>query len=675
MRLLFLLPLFLLPLSSGADEPAGKPNILFILTDDLGYGDLGITWQNQRNSDKKHLTPHLDRFASEGVLMTRHYCPAPVCAPSRGSFLTGMHQGHCEVRDNQFDKALPDDHTIASALRSQGYRTALIGKYGLQGTGRSAATWPAYPTKRGFDEFLGYVRHVDGHHHYPAHHWPKGDSERHRSPKELWHNDREISAGLSKCFTSDLFTAYAKHWITEQVRASPGKPFFLYLAYDTPHAALQLPTSAYPKGSGLAGGLQWLGKPGKMINTAVGAIDSWVHPDYEKPGWTDEDKRQATMIRRIDDHIGDLVQLLKDLAIDDNTLVVFTSDNGPHSESYLEGGTYQANAFQAYGPHDGIKRDVLEGGIRTPTLVRWPGTIPPGKENRTPSQFHDWMTTFLAAAGAPLPAQADGVSLLPTLTGKGGQATPTTYVEYSVSGRTPSYQDFDPSHRRQQRGQQQVIFLDGYKGIRRNLTSHADAFEIFDLEKDPQEIHDLAQSDRKFRELEARMRDQVLRIRIPNSSAERPYDREAIPALKPAPDVQAGIESLFLAGKFPWAPRLAGLRGTVARMLPDLAVETPKPGALELHGYLEVPETGLYEFHLTTGSSAVLRLHESLVIDADTPGGDGGTYSRSIMLEKGLHPFRLNALTLTQAPTLTWSGPGIEAQAIPGTRLHRERRP
>lgn len=338
--------LFLATALAGA-----KPNIIFILCDDLGWGDLGVSYQNQRSTDRRHATPNLDRFAAEGIQMRAHYCPAPVCAPSRASLLTGLHQGHAHIRDNQFDKALPDDHTLASALRMAGYHTALVGKYGLQGGGNNASSWPAYPTKRGFDEFLGYVRHGDGHVHYPAHSWKLGDNERHRTPKEVWHNGEEISSKLEKCFTSDLFTACAKKWITDQVRGTPDKPFFLYLAYDTPHAALQLPPCPYPEGGGLKGGVQWLGEDGKMINTAGGEIDSWVHPDHKD--WTNLQQRQAGMIRRIDEHIADLTQLLRDLDVAENTLVVFSSDNGPHSEAYIKGTNYNADLFQAYGPFNG----------------------------------------------------------------------------------------------------------------------------------------------------------------------------------------------------------------------------------------------------------------------------------------------------------------------------------
>jgi len=213
------------------------------------------------------------------------------------------------------------------------------------------------------------------------------------------------------------------------------------LAYDTPHAKLQLPPGEFPAGGGAKGGVQWLGKPGAMINTAGGTPDSYTHPDYagvtwdhdrdaatpERP-WPDVYRRFATDVRRIDDCVGDVLALLRDLKIDDNTLVVFTSDNGPSQESYLPE-KYEADFFNSFGPFDGIKRDLLEGGIHMGALARWPGAVPAARVSDAPSQFHDWMPTFAELAGVPAPARTDGVSLVPTLTGKGAQEPSRVYVE------------------------------------------------------------------------------------------------------------------------------------------------------------------------------------------------------------------------------------------------------
>ncbi|HYH56538.1 MAG TPA: sulfatase-like hydrolase/transferase, partial [Anseongella sp.] len=388
-----------------------KPNILYILTDDLGYGDLGVFFQQHRQeiNDRTKpfmLTPYLDEMAAQGAILSQ-YCAAPVCAPSRASLLLGVSQGHANVRDNQFDKGLEDNYTLGNVMQKAGYATAAIGKWGLQGTESTAPDWPASPLKRGFHYYYGYIAHGHGHEHYPK-------EGLYRKPKPVWENTKEVSAGLDNCYTGDLFTALAKKYIIDHEKKHRGRqPFFLYLAYDTPHAVLELPTQAYPEGKGLKGGLRWLGTPGKMINTASGIPDSWVHPDYAnstydhdgdpatpEAAWPDTYKRYATIVRRIDSQVGDILQLLKDLGIAENTLVVFTSDNGPSKESYLpeQYTGFSPAFFGGFGPFDGIKRDVWEGGVRMPALAWWPGRIPANTRIETPSISYDWMPTFTAMA-------------------------------------------------------------------------------------------------------------------------------------------------------------------------------------------------------------------------------------------------------------------------------------
>ena len=228
----FFLRLVLVFLPVGLMAASGeRPNIILILTDDLGYGDVGAFSQNQRaerhdRSVPFFQTPRIDTLARDGLTLRQHYCGAPVCAPSRASLLTGRTQGHASVRDNQFDKALSEKITLGSVLRQAGYATAAIGKWGLQGGGvpkknpqrdrpvaeqqAEWATWTTYPTRRGFDYFYGTVRHRDGHFHYP-----KEDG------REIWENEREVSAGLDRCYTTDLFTARAKGWIVDQRAARP----------------------------------------------------------------------------------------------------------------------------------------------------------------------------------------------------------------------------------------------------------------------------------------------------------------------------------------------------------------------------------------------------------------------------------------------------------------------
>ncbi|GAA5495304.1 hypothetical protein Rhal01_01479 [Rubritalea halochordaticola] len=643
---------------------SAAPNIIFILTDDLGYGDLGVLFQNNKAGTKKMSTPELDAMAGEGMILNRHYTPAPVCAPARASLLLGVHQGHSNVRDNQFDKALEDNHTLASTLQAAGYYTAIIGKYGLQGSGSNPTGWPAYPTKRGFDYFYGYVRHGDGHTHYPDHVTAS------RGTKEVWENNNEISDDLDKCYTTDLFTARAKKLIIDETNNNPNRPFFLYLAYDTPHAALQLPTVAYPSGKGLTGGLQWNGTAGSMINTATGTIDSYRNPLYTGNGWSDGDERFATMVTRIDDCVGDLVQTLKDLNIDDNTIIVFTSDNGPHSESYISGIGHNPTAFQSYGPFEGEKRDTHEGGIRMPTLAWGPTRVQANTITNQLSQFHDWLPTFCDFAGIDAPARSDGVSLVPTLTGSGSQREPITYVEYSVGGNTPNYYT---NHGGTSRNQSQVIYLDGYKGIRNNVTSHSQDFRIYDTLSDEPEAVNLAGSSTYFTTLQQRMKDRVLQIRQPNSSASRAYDSELVPAINTA--TESGIEVSKFEGSWTWVPEFQAMTplSTVdTTTISTSHLTTNTDAGLLYTGYIDIPEDGTWTFYTTSDEGTILRIHDSLVIDDDF-NHSGSEASGTIQLKAGLHPFRLYYRTAADTPalSLSWSGPSTAKAIIPDSELYR----
>lgn len=668
---------------------SAKPNIIFILTDDFGWGDLGAFYQNQRKkandrSEPWQATPNLDRLAASGAQLPHHYTAAPVCAPARASLLLGVSQGHANVRDNQFDKALEDNHTMASVLRKAGYATAAFGKWGLQGDSRWSGNgdeWPGHPLNRGFDYFLGYMRHRDGHEHYPK-------EGIYRGSKEVWQNRTDIASKLDKSYTADLWTAAAKRWIVDHVQNKNNEePFFVYLAYDTPHAVLELPTQAYPGGGGLRGGLQWTGEAGHMINTASGEVDSWVHSDYadatydddndpstpEVP-WPDVYKRYATANRRIDSGVGDITQLLKDLDIDSNTMIVFTSDNGPSKESYLPA-QYQPNEptfFDSFGPFDGIKRDTWEGGVRMPTLAYWPDHIPAGRVVNTPSVNYDWLPTFADAAGVPVPARSDGVSLLPSLTGKRIQQEGLVYVEYFNRGITPDYKDFAPQHRGRRRNQMQVLRLGDYVGVRYNIQSSDDDFEIYNVRKDPRETNNLANNPEQsplIRELQQKMKKKVLQVRMPNTSAPRPYDDELIPPVTGI-ETTNGIEWKAYDGSFPWVPQVAALdpaeSGKAKR--PVIEVREKDNQALYFEGYLNIPSDGSYTFFLSTDTGGLLRIHEAAVIDADF-GYTGGTEREGkIRLKAGLHPFRLYYVRRTKGKSslkLQWSGPGISKQPVP----------
>jgi arylsulfatase A-like enzyme len=656
-------------------DAVAQPNIIFILCDDLGYGDLGVLYQNARTVGMpKFATPQLDAFASEGMQLRRHYCPSPMCAPSRASLLLGVHQGHANVRNYMPDAALENNHTLATVLKQAGYATAAIGKWGLQGKGTGEidpATWPAYPTKRGFDYYFGYVRHKDGHEHYPK----EGLSD---GPKEVWEStagsDLEISAQLDKCFTTDLFTARAKKWIVDHRGEKPNQPFFMYLAFDTPHTPHQSPTQAYPAGGGLSGGLQWLGTPGAMINTANGTVNSYIHPDYINATYDHDNdpatpevawmntpampaRVYATSVRRIDEAVGDLKKLLKDLQIDTNTLVVFTSDNGPATP---------CNFFDSFGPFDGTKFDCWEGGVREPTFVCWPGTIASNRISYAPSQSHDWMPTFAEVAGVPAPARTDGVSLVPTLTGAGTQRPSTIYVEYDYGGTTPDYVEFDPAHRDRTRNEMQMVYVGEYAGVRYNITSHADNFEIHNTLTDPQQTNNLALS---LPAVQQQMKDRVLQVRRPATHL-TPYDTELIPPVTLAIAAQ-GLTYRAYEGVYPWVPDFTPLtpvaQGTTSGLSLGIRTRDANIGLLYT-GYLNVPADGTYTFYLAADSKAFLRLHDASVIDADYGYSGGGERTGSIKLKAGLHPFRLAyARGDGGVPSLAlkWNGPGLAKQVIP----------
>lgn len=638
-------------LGPAAARAQSKPNVIFILLDDMGWGDFGVLHQNASKHDRRHQTPMLDQMASEGMQLRAHYCPAPVCAPSRSSLLTGVHQGHAVVRDNQFDKALEDNHTLATVMKSAGYKTWLVGKYGLQGgaaeklDNETPAEWEAYPTKRGFDEFYGYVRHRDGHVHYPAEAWPLGNSEAHRQTKQVWHNEKEVSKDLAKCYTTDLFTARSKDWIAKHVQSDAEEPFFLYLAYDTPHAALQLPSIAFPDGRGLNGGLQWTGKPGRMINTADGVVDGYRFPAYTGKGWADVEERFATMVRRIDQCVGDLLQTLRDLSIDENTMVVISCDNGPHRESYINKVNYTPESFQSYGPFQGIKRDVLEGGIRVGTLAWWPGKIAAGSIDETPSQFHDWMPTFADVAGSVAPARTDGVSLVPTLTGQGRQVPGQVYVEYFNGGKTPAYGDFSKSKKNRPRKQMQVVFVDGFKGVRVGIQKHDQPFEIYDLKSDPRELNDLAGTSKKFDQLQKRMHDRVLQIRRSNDSAKRPYDDVPVPAA--GRKVMSDWRWASYDGDFEYVPDVSGIKAAKTGRSNELSVDETG-GAVRFRGTFMADQTGVYRAVLTTDKPAFARIHDARLIDADFGFDESKTYSTEIRLAKGDHPVEVTVLSSGQ---------------------------
>lgn len=356
-------------------SPRG-PNIIFILADDLGYGDLGCYGQ------KLIKTPALDRMAGEGMRFTQHYSGSTICAPSRCCLMTGRHTGHATVRGNGDPGLTADDVTVLEVLKSAGYRTGVIGKWGL-----GDINTPGRPSAQGADHFFGYLDQVHAHNYYPEWLWRNGQKV---------YLDNEVMPAVEKHpqarggyavkrndYSHDLFTKEAMEFI----KANRRQPFFVYLAYTIPHA----------NSESFLFGKHGMEVPG--------------YEPYTGKDWPEAQKGLAAMITRMDRDIGGLLSLLKKLGIDENTIVFFSSDNGPHSA-----GLNDPHFFDSNGPLRGIKRDLYEGGIRVPLIVRWPGRIKPGTQSDHVSAFWDLLPTAAELAGVNSPWDIDGISYLPELT-------------------------------------------------------------------------------------------------------------------------------------------------------------------------------------------------------------------------------------------------------------------
>ncbi len=344
-----------------------KPNVIFILTDDLGYGDVGFSLNQKRKAGEAHIeTPTLDRLASEGVILSDHYCAAPVCAPSRASILTGMRQGECSVKNNMFDAPITETETLATVMKGAGYHTYAVGKWGVAGGGQSKAPRTAHPCDKGFDHFYGFLDHLAGHTYFHTDTYRNG----------VWMGIDEDRTNATKSaegkYSTTLFTDKAKEYITDCVKDHKGEPFFLYLAYTTVHGPFQIPGEPYEQ--------------------------------YRK--YPETFARYATCVTILDEQIESLMQHLKSLGVLKNTIIIFTSDNGPAKE-YGSDPAF----FQSAGPFRGMKRDVLEGGMRVPTFVWRKGGFG-RKVDTKPSQSTDWMPTLAEMAGVPAPQNRPGVSLL-----------------------------------------------------------------------------------------------------------------------------------------------------------------------------------------------------------------------------------------------------------------------
>ncbi len=355
-----------------------KPNVILILADDLGYSDLGIYGQDSIK------TPQLDRFGSEGMRFTQFYAGSTVCAPSRSVLMSGLNIGHTRIRGN-IDGAtfLDQDITLAEVFKNAGYATGLIGKWGLGDTSQTGA-----PNKQGFDYFYGYTNQNHAHNNYPTYLILNNHRVALRNvvPNEGIYGDGYATVRLD--YTPDMFSDSALGFISK----NKSRPFFLYYAATPPHAN----------------------------NQAASGLGMEVPDDgaYVSKSWPKVEKDYAAVVSRMDGHIGRLLQSLKDNGIDSNTLVLFFSDNGAHSE-----GGHSATFFKSSGILRGLKRDLYEGGIRVPAMARWPGHINAGRVSAHVGAFQDMMVTLAELARIPAPTGSDGISFAPTLLGQAGQST------------------------------------------------------------------------------------------------------------------------------------------------------------------------------------------------------------------------------------------------------------
>jgi arylsulfatase A-like enzyme len=413
-----------------------KPNIIFIMVDDLGYGDLGCYGQKQIK------TPHIDRMAAQGMRFTQCYAGSTVCAPSRCVLMTGKHTGHARVRGNsgfmgpQREPFLvplrEEDVTVAEVLKSAGYTTGVMGKWGLGEPGTTGI-----PNRQGFDEWMGFLNQQHAHGFYPEYIWE--DNEMVSLDGNLGGHQRE--------WIHDRFTQFALEFIHKNQRS----PFFLYAAYTIPHGRYEI-KSPEP----------YSGKP-----------------------WPRDIKNYAAMVTRMDSDVGKILSLLKELDIDEKTIVFFTSDNGAEMVYFRRAGLENEyeTILKSPGPLRGWKRDLTDGGIRVPMIVRWPGKVPAGATNDLAWAFWDFLPTAAELAGAKSPTNLDGISVLPTLLGKKQREHEFLYWEFF------------------ERGFQQAVRYQDFKAIR---LKQGQPLQLYKVTEDPKETNDIAaQNPAVVRDIEA----------------------------------------------------------------------------------------------------------------------------------------------------------------------------
>jgi len=442
-------------------EKTTPPNIIFILADDLGYNEPGCYGQEIIK------TPNIDRIAAEGMRFTQHYSGSPVCAPSRCVLLTGKHTGHSYVRNN-FEvkggdgfwgqKPIPDTTiTIAEILKSECYATAAIGKWGLGKTGSEGD-----PSNQGFDLFYGFNCQRHAHNHYPRFLIKNQDT--------IWlvGNTRELTG---EQYSQDLFIEEALQFI----KNNETTPFFLYLPFAIPHLSIQVPEESLAEYKGII------------------PEDDYIHKGYLKHPFPRAG--YAAMITHMDKGIGQIMALLEELNIEDNTLIIFTSDNGP---TFNRLGGSDSEFFKSAGTFRGLKGSVYEGGIRVPFVARWPGKIEPGTTNDFVCAFQDILPTLSEVAGVSdkNPDNIHGISFAPTLLGKTNQEEHEyLYMEFA------SY------------GGQQMVRTGDWKGVRQNMFKDSLHIELYNLSDDIGEQNDVSE---QHPEIVEQIRKIMKEARIPS---------------------------------------------------------------------------------------------------------------------------------------------------------------
>jgi arylsulfatase A-like enzyme len=413
-----------------------RPNIIYILADDLGYGDLGCYGQ------KMIKTPQLDKMAAQGMRFSRHYSGSTICAPSRCCLMTGLHTGHCRIRGNSDGPLLEEDITVTRLLKSAGYRVGVIGKWGLGDKGTSGE-----PLKKGADYFCGYLDQVHAHNYYPEWIWENYRKIRlnnHVIPAAVKYAESKGGfADVRNDYTHDIFTNKALEFIEN----NKDREFFLYLPYTIPHANSESIL---------------------FDQHGMEVPDLGIYADRD---WPEKQKALAAMITRMDGDIGRILQKLGELGIDENTCVIFASDNGPHAAGFND-----PHFFNSSGGLRGIKRDLYEGGIRVPMIVRMPGTVKAGTESRHISAFWDFLPTACDIAGRETPGDIDGISFLPELTGKAQQKHNYLYWEFHEQG----------GHYAVLKGRWKYILLPGGTA------------GLYDLDSDPAESENIAVSHKEI---------------------------------------------------------------------------------------------------------------------------------------------------------------------------------